>query len=99
MLPFRAFSNQRKQRLYDHKTYLDELEIGKVQKFRQVLKASAVIQLIVDNDVVLGVLFAKENGNMGCDKPCVVWQARNQRSKETFQKGSKEERAKTNSDC
>jgi hypothetical protein len=43
---------------------LDELEVWQVRQLVKVGKTRAVIELIVHDDVVLGVLFAQQDGNM-----------------------------------
>ena len=48
--------------------FINELEIGKIHNFAQIGQAGAVIELIVDDNLVLRVLFAQENRHMGCDE-------------------------------
>ena len=47
---------------------LDKLEVGKVLKLAEVLKARAVVELVVDNNIVLRVFLTKEDGSMGCNE-------------------------------
>lgn len=49
---------------------LDKLKVRFVQNLRQVFKASAVIELVVNDDVVLRVLCAQQNGNMRRNETC-----------------------------
>jgi hypothetical protein len=44
---------------------LDESEVGQLFDTVKILKASTIVQAIVDNNIVLGVLFAKKNGHVG----------------------------------
>ena len=43
---------------------LDELEVWQVRQLVKVGETRAVVELIVHDDVVLGVLFAQQDGNM-----------------------------------
>ena len=47
---------------------LDKLEIRQVLKFVQVREAGTVVELVVDNDVIIGILSTEKNGNMGGDE-------------------------------
>ena len=47
---------------------LDELKIGLVLNSVQVGQTGAVVEAIVDHNVVLGVLFDQQNGNMRSDE-------------------------------
>ena len=43
---------------------LDEFEVGQIEDLVQISKARTVIELVVDNDLVLRILLAQENGSV-----------------------------------
>ena len=47
---------------------LDKLEIRQVFKFFKVGEAGTVVELVIDNYVIIGILSTEENGNMGGDE-------------------------------
>jgi len=49
---------------------LDKLKVGQVCEFIEVFQTTAVIQTVVNYDIILGILFAQQNGNMGGNEPC-----------------------------
>ena len=49
---------------------LHKLEVGQVFEFIQIRETRAIVELVVYNDVVFGVLFAQQNGNMGSNETC-----------------------------
>jgi hypothetical protein len=49
---------------------LDELEVGEILQFTKIFQATAIIQAVIDDNVVLRIFLAQQNGDMGTDKAC-----------------------------
>lgn len=56
------FSQDKSHKISSGNVTLDELVIGQIIQLRKVLKARAVIQTIVHENIVLGVLITKQDG-------------------------------------
>jgi len=49
---------------------LDKLEVGELCNLTEVSQACAVVEAIVDNNVVVGILLSEQNGDVGGNEAC-----------------------------
>mmetsp|Transcript_58130 Transcript_58130/g.142117 ORF Transcript_58130/g.142117 Transcript_58130/m.142117 type:complete len:100 (-) Transcript_58130:453-752(-) len=49
---------------------LNEPVVGEIRNLIQVLQTTTVIQPVIDEDVVIGVLLTQQDGDVGSNKTC-----------------------------